>query len=159
VIYRFLEEHRDPWPVRLLCAALDVSAAGYYAWRDRPASARQQRHDALLAEIRAIHAEFHARYGSPRVHAALAPRGHGCRGIQSQQQHGRAGRQQRLRVLTCRGLCQRAGQEPAVVASPILPNSNPSMNRSQVQMPIMSGTWFRTRAPRPTPIAARHEVS
>ena len=76
--FRFLEEHKGPWPVRLLGAALDVSPAGYYAWRDRPASARQQRHDALLVAIRAIHAEFHARYGSPRVHAELAARGHDC---------------------------------------------------------------------------------
>jgi putative transposase len=78
VIFRFIDEHRDRWPVRLLCAALDVSAAGYYAWRDRPASARQQRQGALLVEIRAIHAEFLARYGSPRIHAELAARGQGC---------------------------------------------------------------------------------
>ena len=76
--FRFIEEHRGQWPVRLLCETLEVSAAGYYAWRDRPASARQQRHDALLVAIRAIHAEFHARYGSPRVHAELVDRGHGC---------------------------------------------------------------------------------
>ena len=78
MIFRFIDEHRDQWPVRLLCDALDVSPAGYYAWRDRPASARQQRHDALLVEVRAIHAEFKARYGSPRVHAELAARGHDC---------------------------------------------------------------------------------
>ena len=60
MIFPFIEEHREQWPVRLLCEALDVSPAGYYAWRDRPASARQQRHDALLVEIRAIHAEFKA---------------------------------------------------------------------------------------------------
>jgi transposase InsO family protein len=78
VIFRFIDEHRDPWPVRLLGDALDVSAAGYDAWRDRPASARQQRRDALLAEIRAIHAEFHARSGSPRAHAERAARGHDC---------------------------------------------------------------------------------
>ena len=58
--FRFTEEHEGRWPVRLLCAALDVSPAGYHAWRDRPASDRQQRHDALLAEIRATHAEFQA---------------------------------------------------------------------------------------------------
>jgi putative transposase len=78
VIYRFIDGHRDQWPVRVLCDALDASPAGYYAWRGRPASARQQRQDALLVEIRAIHAEFKARYGSPRVHAELAARGHDC---------------------------------------------------------------------------------
>ncbi len=76
--FHFIEEHRDQWPVRLLCDALDVSPAGYYAWRGRPASARQQRQDALLVEIRAIHAEFKACYGSPRVHAELAARGQDC---------------------------------------------------------------------------------
>jgi hypothetical protein len=62
----------------LLGEALGVSPAGSYAWRDRPASARQQRPDALRVEIRAIHAEFKARYGSPRVHAELAARGQDC---------------------------------------------------------------------------------
>lgn len=76
--FRFIDEHRGDWPVRLLCEALDVSAAGYSAWRGSPGSARQQRQDALLVEIRAIHAEFHARYGSPRVHAELASRGQDC---------------------------------------------------------------------------------
>ena len=61
MIFTFIDEHCDQWPVRLLCDALDVSPAGYYAWRDRPACARQQRHDALLVEIRAIHAQFKAR--------------------------------------------------------------------------------------------------
>ena len=52
--------------------------AGYYAWRDRPASAQQQRRDALLVEIRAVHAEVKARYGSPRIHAELEARGQDC---------------------------------------------------------------------------------
>jgi putative transposase len=78
VTCRFIDGHRDQWPVRVLCDAPDVSAAGYYGWRDRPAGARQQERDALLVQIRAIHAEFKARYGSPRVHAELAARGHDC---------------------------------------------------------------------------------
>jgi transposase InsO family protein len=78
VTFHFIEEHHDTWPVRLLCDALGVSPAGYYAWRDRPASARQQQHDVLLVEIRAIHAEYQARYGSPRIHAELAARGQDC---------------------------------------------------------------------------------
>lgn len=76
--FRFIEQHRQQWPVRLLCETLEVSPAGYYAWRDRPTSARQQRRDALVVEIRAIHAEVKARYGSPRIHAELAARGRDC---------------------------------------------------------------------------------
>jgi transposase InsO family protein len=76
--YRFIEGHQDRWPVRLLCQTLEVSPAGYYAWCRRPRSARQQRQDTLLVEIRAIHAEVKARYGSPRLHAELVARGHAC---------------------------------------------------------------------------------
>jgi transposase InsO family protein len=78
VTFCFIEEHQGHWPVRQLCDALGVSPAGSYAWRERPASARRQRQDALLVAIRAIHAELKARYGSPRVHADLAARGHDC---------------------------------------------------------------------------------
>jgi transposase InsO family protein len=78
VTFRFIEDHRHLWPVRLLCATLEVSPAGYYAWRGRPASAQEGRRDALLVEIEAIHEEVKGRYGSPRVHAELQARGHGC---------------------------------------------------------------------------------
>jgi putative transposase len=78
VTFRFIDEHRHAWPVRLLCETLEVSPAGYYAWRDRPASQREQRRDALLVEIEAIHEQARGRYGSPRVHAELLARGHGC---------------------------------------------------------------------------------
>jgi putative transposase len=76
--FRFIDEHREQWPVRLLCETLEVSPAGYYAWRGRPASARQQRRATLLVEVRAVHAEVKARYGSPRMHAELVARGQGC---------------------------------------------------------------------------------
>jgi putative transposase len=76
--FRFIEAHQDQWPVRLLCETLEVSPAGYYAWRQRPRSAQQQRQDALLMEMRAIHVEFKARYGSPRMHKELVARGHAC---------------------------------------------------------------------------------
>jgi len=76
--FRFIDEHKDWWPVRLLCDTLEVSPAGYYAWRQRPRSARQQRRDTLLVEIRAAHTEAKARYGSPRIHAELVARGHDC---------------------------------------------------------------------------------
>ena len=76
--YRFIDQHKDQWPVRWLCQTLEVSPAGYYAWRQCPPSAGEQRRDALLVEIRAVHAEVKARYGSPRIHANLVARGHDC---------------------------------------------------------------------------------
>jgi putative transposase len=76
--FPFIAEHREQWSVRLLCATLEVSPAGYYAWRGRPASARAQRHDRLLVDIRAVHAEVKARYGSPRIHAELVARSQPC---------------------------------------------------------------------------------
>jgi putative transposase len=54
---------------------LGVSRAGYYAWKQRPASARQRRDDELVDAIRAIHGDSHATYGWPRVHAELRHRG------------------------------------------------------------------------------------
>jgi transposase InsO family protein len=78
VTYRFIDEHRDRWPVRRICAVLNVSVAGYYTWRERPASAAEQRRDALVVEIRAIHEEVKSRYGSPRIHAELVARGQDC---------------------------------------------------------------------------------
>jgi putative transposase len=76
--YRFIDQHKDQWPVRWLCQTLGVSPASYYAWRQCPRSAVEQRRHLLLVEIRAIHAQFKARYGSPRIHAELVARGHGC---------------------------------------------------------------------------------
>src|SRR5262249_46311452 len=76
--FRFIEAHKDQWPVRLLCATLEGSPAGYYPCRQRPPSAQEQRQNLLLVEMRAIHAEVKARYGSPRMHKELVARGHDC---------------------------------------------------------------------------------
>jgi putative transposase len=78
VIFPFIEQHKDVWPIRLLCDTLGVSSAGFYAWRSRPRSDQQQRRDALLVEIAAIHAEAKQRYGSPRIHAELKAKGVAC---------------------------------------------------------------------------------
>ena len=76
--YTFLEQHASDWPIAVLCETLGVSAAGYYSWQVRAPSSRQQQRDAMLVEIRSVHAEAKARYGSPRVHAELEARGHDC---------------------------------------------------------------------------------
>ena len=78
MIFGFIETHQQEWPVTVMCDILQVSTAGYYAWRDRPVSAGQQRRDRLSAEIRLIHDTVKGRYGSPRVHAELAARAAPC---------------------------------------------------------------------------------
>ena len=50
--FRFVEDHRDEFPVRLMCTVLGVSASGYYAWRGRPESGRAAANRQLLAEVR-----------------------------------------------------------------------------------------------------------
>ena len=45
------------YPVRRLCAALNVSASGYYAWRDRRPSRRAEANARLLERMRVLHAE------------------------------------------------------------------------------------------------------
>jgi transposase InsO family protein len=78
VIFSFIEQHKDAWPVTLMCSTLGGSPAGFYAWLRRPRSEQQQRRDALLVEIRAVHAEVKKRYGSPRIYKELQARGVDC---------------------------------------------------------------------------------
>ena len=73
--FRFIEDHRDVFLVRVMCAVLEVSASGYYAWRERPESRRAAADRELLTEVRRVHANSRRRYGSPRVHAALRSEG------------------------------------------------------------------------------------
>ena len=73
--FRFIRDHAGRWPIRLMCRVLEVSASGYYAWRDRPESARSAANRKLLGDVRRLHGEHHGRYGSPRMHAALRAEG------------------------------------------------------------------------------------
>ena len=61
--------------VATMCRVLDVSSSGYYAWRERPASARARQDEALTERIRAIHERSRGTYGAPRIHAELAAEG------------------------------------------------------------------------------------
>ncbi len=75
--FRFIEDHRDNYPIRLMCAVLKVSPAGYYAWRERPVSERTKSNAVLLAAVRQVHQDSGGRYGSPRIHAVLRKQGRG----------------------------------------------------------------------------------
>jgi hypothetical protein len=73
--FRIVEDCREDYPVRVICRALDVSASGYYAWRDRPESPRKAENRRLLGDIQRLYHEHRERYGSPRIHIALGEEG------------------------------------------------------------------------------------
>jgi transposase InsO family protein len=75
--YRAIQENDRRFPIRLMCRALAVSPAGYYAWRDRPESRRSVHNRTLLSAIRVIHRESRETYGSPSIWDALSKQGHG----------------------------------------------------------------------------------
>jgi putative transposase len=69
--YWFIRAEQAVYPIAVLCRVLQVSRAGYYAWRGRSPSARTT-HDAVLTtQIRALHAASRRTYGVPRIHADL----------------------------------------------------------------------------------------
>jgi transposase InsO family protein len=61
-----------------MCAALEVSAAGYYAWASRPDSPTAAWRRELVGVIKEVHAAVKGRYGSPRMTPELKARGHDC---------------------------------------------------------------------------------
>jgi putative transposase len=75
VRFAFIDHRRQEFPVTLMCQMLEVSRGGYYAWRDRPASARESRRAELTERIRAAHAQSRGTYGSPRVTVELKEHG------------------------------------------------------------------------------------
>ncbi len=76
--YQFIEDHRDVFPVRRMCEVLEVSPSGYYAWRQRPPSAREMANQELMQRIETVFEESGETYGSPRVHRALVRQGVRC---------------------------------------------------------------------------------
>ena len=85
----------DAYPIADLCAALDVSRAGFYFWRQRGPSERDRTDEALGAEIEKLFVRHRRTYGSPRLHRALHRAGHAC------------GRHRVARLMRGRGLAGR----------------------------------------------------
>lgn len=84
-----MKENQADFPVRAMCRVLGLSPSGYYAWLQRPPSARAQANEVLRAEIRRIHRFSRDSYGRPRMYAELRDEGHAVN-------HKRVGRLMRL---------------------------------------------------------------
>jgi len=61
-----------------MCAVLQVSRSGYYAWRRRPDSRRAQANRTLVERMRQLHAQTKERYGAVKLWRALSALGVAC---------------------------------------------------------------------------------
>src|SRR5690242_12060904 len=73
--FRFIRDHREGFPVRLMCRVLNVSSSGFYDWLERPESPRAAANRVLVEKIRAVHDDSRRTCGSPRGHAGLRAEG------------------------------------------------------------------------------------
>jgi putative transposase len=92
VRFAFIQTEKACYPVALMCRVLQVSRAGFYAWRTRPTAARTQQDQRLAIAVAAIYTHSRGRYGSPRVHAELRQSGQ------------RTGRKRVARLMRVQGL-------------------------------------------------------
>jgi putative transposase len=76
--YRLIEAEKANYPVSVLCRVLKVSRSGYYDWKDRPLSRRDQENGALMEKIREVHDRSRRTYGYLRVNAELRALGERC---------------------------------------------------------------------------------
>jgi putative transposase len=73
-----IEEQSQEYPIRELCAALNVSRSGYYAWRTGQESARELANRVMAQQIKQLFEAKRQRYGSPRITEQLRRQGQVC---------------------------------------------------------------------------------
>jgi putative transposase len=71
VKFAWIAAEKATFRISQLCRALEVAPSGYYAWVDRPESARAQRDRRLKVLVRASFDASKQRYGSPRIYEDL----------------------------------------------------------------------------------------
>jgi putative transposase len=71
VKFRFIAAEKAQHSLTRLCRCLRVTRSGFYAWQQRPESARATRDRQLQVLVRASFAASKGRYGSPRIHRDL----------------------------------------------------------------------------------------
>jgi putative transposase len=75
VRFAFIQSHAHVWRITTMCRVLEVSRAGYYAWRVRPLCERVKTDQLLTEKIQRIQVDVKRRYGSPRVRVELTALG------------------------------------------------------------------------------------
>ena len=70
-----IKGNEDHYPVGMMCRLLSVSRSGYYGWKNRPHSGRDQANQKLLTEIKRVFDDEKGRPGSPRITQRLQEEG------------------------------------------------------------------------------------
>ncbi|MBT2396202.1 IS3 family transposase [Streptomyces sp. ISL-100] len=101
----FVSAHAEMFGIKRICRMLEISRSGYYRWiaGTKARAERQAAEDALVEEIREIHAEHRGNYGARRVHAELRCFGHTVnrkRVARLMRKHGIVGRHLRKKKRT-----------------------------------------------------------
>ena len=73
-----MQAHQGRHPVVTMARTLKVSVAGFYVWASRPVSDRANSDAKVLSEVRRIHGETDATYGSRRMGRDLGRCGYPC---------------------------------------------------------------------------------
>lgn len=76
--FAFIQSHARIFHITTMCRVLEVSKAGYYAWRARPLCDRVKEDRVLTEKIRQIQQQVKHRYGSPRTWMELKALGFRC---------------------------------------------------------------------------------
>jgi transposase InsO family protein len=69
---------RDGFAASAVCALLEVSRSGFYAWRCSQASGREEQDRELIPIIREVFWHHRRRYGARRIAVELSSRGIAC---------------------------------------------------------------------------------
>lgn len=102
--YQFMEDHKDEFRVRSMCATLGVSRSGYYEWRNRRSSRRAKDNQRLLNRIHQVHLDSRENYGAHKTWEALRAAGEHCgrhRVARLRQLHGIVAKRVRLFRRAC----------------------------------------------------------
>jgi putative transposase len=73
--YEFVAGHEQEYSVKRMCKVLGVKRSGYYAWKRRPVSPREQSNAELLAKVSEAFERNRKLYGSQRIRHYLKRKG------------------------------------------------------------------------------------
>jgi len=71
-------QNENTYAIAMMCRVLEVSRAGYYAYRARPTSDRELENRLLLQQIQVTQKVTRQSYGSPRMTRELRTQGNTC---------------------------------------------------------------------------------